>query len=161
MSKPTRGGFYPNRDTELNEFIENVFNPLYEMSADEKCYKDTTYMNLLKECGKFDPCYYERRPWVRNKDETINKLIIMILTKGGYTGDNLKIPENELKQKLRFIFNLKRYVNFVYNPSTVSDLIHKYTDQVNTNDKELLDMFKTIDMIFVEDTIGHFLGERC
>ena len=156
------GGFWPaSRETELNEFIENIFNPLYEMSADEKCYNNPTYMNLLKECGKFDPFYYERIPWRRNKDENKNKFILMILTKGGYTEDNLKIPENELKQKLRFIFNLKRYVNFVYNPSTVSKLIHKYTDQVNTNDKELLEMFETIDMLFVEDTIGRFLGERC
>lgn len=148
-----------HRENQYNEFVENVFNPLYEMSANEKCYENRAYRILLEECEKFDPFYYEFLPWMRN-NETKNMLIIMILTKGGYTENNLKIPENELKQKLRFIFNLKRYVNFVYNPSTVRDLIHKYTDHVKTNDKELLNMFETIDMLFIEGAVGRFLGER-
>ncbi len=138
------GGSWTSRGDKLNEyndFCKNIFNKLYEMSADPDCYENEEYKRLLKECEKFNPFEYSEiwTPYSAAK----NKLIRMVLNEGGYYTDNYlshcNVPENKLIQKFRLIINLIRYTNIEFDCDHVKRTIRQYIDNYTMN-KDLINI---------------------
>ena len=147
---------YENRIQEYEQFMDNVFMPLYNMSANKSCHENEEYIALLKKCEQFEPYRYVNM-WEAS-EKTKNLLIEMILEQGGYYLGytetlNKSVPIAELKIKLRFITNLFKYTDFVYSPRYVPVLINKYMPDEDNDDCEFVDLLQDMKTILAHREI--------
>lgn len=126
-----------NKRIEYNNFIENVFRPLYKMSSREDCLQNENYKNLLKECEFFNP-YRFSNVW-ESYEIVKNKLIIMVLEYDGYYYNsymrNIKMTNDVLITKLRFILNLLKFTNIDFDKKRALINISYYLPSESDNDK--------------------------
>lgn len=126
-----------SKRTEYNNFIENVFRPLYKMSSQEDCLQNENYKKLLKECEFFDP-YRFSNMW-ESYEVAKNKLILMVLEYDGYYYNsymrNIKMTDDVLITKLRFILNLLKFTNIDFDKKRALTNISYYLPSDSDNDK--------------------------
>lgn len=126
-----------SKRTEYNNFIENVFRPLYKMSSQEDCLQNENYKKLLKECEFFDP-YRFSNMW-ESYEVAKNKLILMVLEYDGYYYNsymrNIKMTDDVLITKLRFILNLLKFTNIDFDKKRALTYISYYLPSDSDNDK--------------------------
>lgn len=128
-----------------NNFLENVFRPLYKMSGDENCLKNVKYMELLKKCEMFNP-YMFSDIWEASS-EVKNKLITMILEYDGYYYTrymkNIRMSDDVAIRKLRFILNVITYTNIDFDNKSLMDKITFYCP-IETDNDEIIELTQKI-----------------